>query len=329
MKLFKFTFIIMVAVFIFYSYLLQSQTCSDCVCGTGMIEIEGEPPDTIFGGKFKPARSDIGGAPQDEDYLPVLVVFVQFTDEPYSYSTHPDAWNSEQPPNYLKKLIDTVRRPNSSSWFNTYNDFAISDYWHEFSRGKLHLKGRAESIILSHSTTWYQNYPNSGQVNQEVYDSLKRRLGTDWINYDRWRYNSLGNLTWGKDSLVDMICLVFRQRKNFYMGGSYLGVATLGKAKNDTNDQYTVFRDANNWIKIFGDSSQGNPIGSGARIHADSGIFSKQRFLDLASHEFGHYLFGFGHQNYGKMSDGNFSSVGFTSGWEFSLSPWEVAKMGI
>jgi len=78
---------------------LISQICTECICGTtgtGFNE-----PDSIMGGRFKPARTDIGGATQDEDEFPVLIVFVQFQNEPYSYSTDPGAWNSGQPPNYI------------------------------------------------------------------------------------------------------------------------------------------------------------------------------------------------------------------------------------
>ncbi len=57
--------------------------------------------------------------------------------------------------------------------------------------------------------------------------------------------------------------------------------------------------------------------GSGARIFADStSLYSRHTFLDVATHEHGHYLFGSGHRTYAKMS----YSGGF-NGWEFSLSP--------
>ena len=155
-----------------------SQSCTDCFCGT-QSSATSIGFDTLFGGRFKPSRSDIGGSPSNEDYFPVLIVFVQFSDEPYSYSSNPEAWNSGQPPNYINRMIDTVRRQTSNSWWDSYNGFAISDYWHEFSHGKLHIIGRAESIILSNSTSWYQSNGGGPKVNKDVYDILKQRLGSD------------------------------------------------------------------------------------------------------------------------------------------------------
>ncbi|HRK01007.1 MAG TPA: T9SS type A sorting domain-containing protein, partial [Ignavibacteria bacterium] len=307
-----------------------SQSCTDCFCGT-QSSATSIGFDTLFGGRFKPSRSDIGGSPSNEDYFPVLIVFVQFSDEPYSYSSNPEAWNSGQPPNYINRMIDTVRRQTSNSWWDSYNGFAISDYWHEFSHGKLHIIGRAESIILSNSTSWYQSNGGGPKVNKDVYDILKQRLGSDWKKYDNWKYDDEGKFTWAKDSIVDMVYLVFRQHKNFAMGGSYLGIATLGGTQNDTNNLFTVYRDATDWVKIFGKGiwdigEEG--IGSGLRAYADStSIYSKQTVLDLLTHEHGHYLFQFGHRIYGKMSYGTYSAVGNRGGWEFSLSPWESIKL--
>lgn len=301
-----------------------SQSCTDCFCGT-QSSASSSGFDTLIGGRFKPSRSDIGGSPSNEDYFPVLIVFVQFSDEPYSYSTNPDAWNSGQSPNYFNNMISNDRVSNSN-WWDSYNGYAISDYWHEFSHGKLHVTGRAESIILSNSTSWYESNGGGPQVNKDVYDILKQRLNEDWKKYDNWKYDDEGKFTWAKDSIVDMIYLVFRQHKNFVMSGSYLGIATLGGTESDTNNLYTVYRDATNWVKIFGrdiwDIGE-EGIGSGLRVYADStNIYSKQTTLDLLTHEHGHYLFQFGHRVYGKMSYGTYLAVGNRGGWEFSLSPW-------
>ncbi len=57
---------------------------------------------------------------------------------------------------------------------------------------------------------------------------------------------------------------------------------------------------------------------SGLRVHAGYSKFSRQRFLDIATHEHGHYLFGFGHKDGGKMNP---------VGGDFSFSPWEVIKL--
>jgi len=48
-----------------------------------------------------------------------------------------------------------------------------------------------------------------------------------------------------------MIYIVYRQHKNFLMGGQFLGFATLGGCLNDTNGYYTVYRDASHWVKVY------------------------------------------------------------------------------
>lgn len=110
-----------------------SQTCPECICGTTGPGFE--EPDSLIGGRYKPARTDIWGADPDEDVFPVLIVFVQFQNETYSYSTDPGAWNSGMPPNYVDNII-SEERLSSSTWWNSYNGYAISDYWHEFSIDK-------------------------------------------------------------------------------------------------------------------------------------------------------------------------------------------------
>lgn len=68
-------------------------------------------------------------------------------------------------------------------------------------------------------------------------------------------------------------------------------------------DRYTVFSNANDTVRIFSADAT-DSLGSGLRIHADSGVYSKQRFIDLATHEHGHYMFGWSHNIYSKMSYG-------------------------
>jgi hypothetical protein len=58
------------------------QQCSDCICGTAPVPVGFDPnPDSFRGGLFKPAKSNIGGAPQDEDFFsPVSESPVLFRD---------------------------------------------------------------------------------------------------------------------------------------------------------------------------------------------------------------------------------------------------------
>lgn len=94
---------------VFYSFQISvcfSQECAQSVCAT--IYGDYEDPDSLIGGRYKPARTDIGSAPSNLDEFHILIVFVQFQDEPYSYSTNPRAWNSGQSPNYINNLVKII-----------------------------------------------------------------------------------------------------------------------------------------------------------------------------------------------------------------------------
>lgn len=297
----------------------HSQTCIDCNCGTMPFATEQSNPRTLLGGIYKPSRSDIGGAPSEESRFPVLIVFISFKDEPGdSTSTHPDAWPAGKPPNYLNALIDTGNIVQSD-WWNSYNQYAVSDYWHEFSRGKMHVLGRTFHFKMDSSLTWYKNNGGMSIVNRQIYDFLDSQ-SLSWDKYDLWKYVSDGNIIWDQDNLVDMIYIVFRQWDQFLFDGlNAWGIAQLGPCTGTVNGDYTVNQNPLVKIRSIGDT---DPLGSGVKIHADTGIYSKQRFLDLATHEHGHYLMGFTHKVYIKMSYRSYEK------WEFSLSPWEVIKFG-
>jgi hypothetical protein len=139
--------------FIFFS---AKSIFSQTFCGTESFSGENDNPDSFRGGFYKPATSNIGGAPNNLGYFPVLVVFVQFKNESGdSTTTNFDSWPARKKPNYFDSVISKVRL-SSTNWWDTYNGFAISDYWHEFSRGKLHVYGNKLSIILPHEIDYFK-----------------------------------------------------------------------------------------------------------------------------------------------------------------------------
>ena len=165
---------VIICLLIFSAFVLgnksYSQTCIDCNCGTMPFATEQSNPGTLIGGIYKPARSDVGGAPFDEHKFPVIIVFVSFKDEPGdSISTDPDSWPAGKAPNYINSIIDSNRIVNSS-WWNSYNGYSLSDYWHEYSRGKLHVTGKAFHVkldsIFSNNTLLVVG-PRSTRENQE------------------------------------------------------------------------------------------------------------------------------------------------------------------
>ncbi len=135
--------------------LIVNSYCQFNDCGTVMQSGESPTSSTFIGGLYKPHRTDIGGSPSasELDYFPVIVVFVQYQGETGgNFPGNPDsvnAWPAGKAPNYFSKVITKIRSPNSSSWWDSYNGHEINDYWHEFSRGKMHIRG--ESIFCNSS----------------------------------------------------------------------------------------------------------------------------------------------------------------------------------
>lgn len=122
-----------IILFILLSTKINSQPY-DFSCGTEFISGETFTGPTFTGGKYKPHRTDIGGAPTGEDRFPVLIVFVQFQNEPGD-TTNMDVnyWRPGFPPNFASQTIRTSRN-ESSNWWDSYNGYDFSDFWHESSR---------------------------------------------------------------------------------------------------------------------------------------------------------------------------------------------------
>ncbi len=102
----------------------------DYSCGTEISGGGSVTGPTFLGGKFKPHRSDLGGAPQGQDRFPVLVVFVQFQNEPGDVNNMDvNYWRPGFAPNFANQTIK-IDRNELTSWWDSYNGYDYSDYWH-------------------------------------------------------------------------------------------------------------------------------------------------------------------------------------------------------
>ncbi|MCI0473805.1 MAG: hypothetical protein L0Y76_09505 [Ignavibacteria bacterium] len=163
-------------------------------CGTQGLSNALLNPGSNIGGWHRPSRSDIGGSPAGQDYFPILVVFVQFADEPeIPGGTNGYGWHTGQSPDWMDSVISYDRLSNSN-WYDSYNAYQLSDYFHEFSRGKLHIIGKCVSITLDEPESRYFTNGGSPRVNRDIYDKLTG-LGNEiiWPNYDKWTTTTEGN----------------------------------------------------------------------------------------------------------------------------------------
>jgi hypothetical protein len=298
-------------------------------------EIPNPPQLTIplTGGQFKPESIDRYTSVYDA-YFPVLVLFVQFAND-----SGPDAyyWHVGQNPAFYKEVISEQKR-TSTNWWEAYNENTetLSDFWMEASRSHFHAVGQSFSIILPHGNDWYKRYFGTnaiGRINDDIYNILKTDYqdSINWDNYDRWTKDQTNNtFLYQPDGYVDMIYKVFRSHS------PGLGMPAGGIAKLYGSYQYgniyPIYANGSDTIKIHGDY---NALGSGITITPGHGgnegqdnygryaPINKLGTISFSEHEHGHYLFGSGHQRYGKMmGDGN------NYGLDEFLSPYEELQMG-
>ena len=286
-------------------------------------------PPPQFGGYMKPERTDYPGVPSDA-YFPVLIVFVQFLNDP---GPDVDYWHKGEAPDYLDSLVANIKKyPARGNWWDVYSESKepISDFWMEQSRGHLHIVGRAYSVVLDHEYTYYINNGGENRINDDIYKKLNT-MGIKWSDYDKWTLSHIGSNTFFEyrpDGFVDMIYKIHRSHAQL-VGMPEGGICFLYPSYSQ-GDNYLI--DTVHNIYINGEPCE---MGSGITLtpgycgtegQADFTPYAPLKKLDIvsfSSHEHGHYLFGLSHVNYGKMS-----GVGAPYGFDECLSPWESIRMG-
>lgn len=281
-------------------------------------------------GFIKPSITDFN-TPQDA-YFPILLIYVQFANDP-----GPDCswWPRGSPPQYFNQLIaHSKKNPVNGNWWDTYSESneIISDFWLEQSRGHFHLVGQEVSLVLDHDYRYYQYNGGYRRVNDDIYDKLNK-LGTiDWRQFDKWSISqgsSQFSIQYSPDGYVDMIYKVYRSHAP-NIGLPAGGMAALGES--ETQGVNYLIDQVNN-IYVNGDYYY---LGSGITLtpgyggdELDSTTYTPYAALtrtgvaSFSEHEHGHYIFGPGHAAYGKMS-----GAGAPYGVDECLSPWEEIYLG-
>jgi M6 family metalloprotease-like protein len=246
------------------------------------------------GGLFKPA-SNLPG-----QYFKVYFVFVQFEGD-----TRPNPyWQPGSLPNWALDFIDS----DPVSPGNEYRDMTLSDYWKEMSIGIFDFIGDVypELVILPPESYYQQNNYNYVRCNLDVLTQIDPYV--DFSIYENWMLQS-GQFVFSPgiaDNFVDMIYIIYRDPGSWF--GGFTAIAHLGFGTFTTNDT-----NQNGSIKIsgsFGSLGSGITVRQGLRGHID--------LIERCAHEFGHYLFGSGHTNYG----------GIMGAGTYAMSGWERERLG-
>lgn len=296
-----------------------------------------QPPASpyLIGGLWKP-ESIIDYTSNEDAYFPVLIVYVQFLNDPGG-DWQDCPWHVGQPPSFMGSVIATSKaRGYGANWWDAYNENTqtLSDYWMEVSQGKLHVVGQEVSVILPHDVNWYEGQPKCvEQTMEDLYLSLQNNPNINWSNYDKWSKSGNTFHYNQPDGYVDMMYIVARSnpRSIGYPEGYFI---PLGVFEDCTcGAEHIIYKNGPLVIKI---QSSITETGSGFQIspgHGGSDYSSwvmyspmeKWATISFSEHEHGHYFFGRGmyfeyHEQYAKVNDYH--------GTDEYLSPYELIKLG-
>lgn len=293
-----------------FSEILKSQGQYLCNFNCGTNYLLNSPAtkslNTNFEGFIKPNRTDTinGIFTGNDSYFPVLVVFVQFKDDPST-----DVWpnvSETSGPIYKDSMIATLKNYNTN-WWEAYNPNSeiLSDYYLQSSRGKMHVIGNSYSIVLDSNASYYRGlgYLGESVMTAEIWRKLNQFYTIDWPKFDKWGWdNENSTFKYENDSIVDFIYKIHKTNGDGVMP-NYYGYAGLGGGAD-----YEV--DTVNHIKInHGYSVYASGI-TAIKNQKKDGVFA------TVCHEHAHYIYSWGHMTYGKLMYG----VGF----DLFNSPYEM-----
>jgi hypothetical protein len=248
----------------------------------------GSGPESTTYGRYKPAQTGSG------EYFRILIAYAQFASD----NTQDSNWPLNQLPTWKNDIIDTAVT-------GSYRDQTLSDYFDVASNNKFDFIGDVyqDTIIIPTDMTY-------SDANKYVIDELNANI-SDFSRYDNWKLVN-GNHVFtegGSDGYLDMLIIIYRN------GHAYIeldgGIAKLG-----ISPEY-ITHDS---IKINGGTSA---IGSG--ITTRVGLKGKFTIVGHLAHEFGHYLFGEGHTNFGGLMVG--APHTYDTG-KYMMNAWERTWLG-
>ncbi|MFA7361029.1 MAG: T9SS type A sorting domain-containing protein [Candidatus Kapaibacterium sp.] len=283
---------------------LNAQFLSGFYNGAMLVQMPFGSSTTPFRGISKPNTTEWDGPnPSNDDaYYPVLIVFVQFEDDPPE-SPH-GSWPIGSAPIYLDSMIATEKNTNTNTpWWEKYNPNTemISSQWMEISRGKFHVisPSGAFYVKLDSAYKYLPPYSNEQGMNKAIWDSITVQGLIDWRPYDQWTLAQNGQFYNRGDSIVDCIYKIHRSRNRGPMP-DYDGWNTLCTA----GGEWMV--DNENKIKVHYSNSGFTVSFRGL----------KSQYIATCGHEHGHHTLTGNHlQN---------SRIAYGIGLDFFFSPYDM-----
>ena len=237
------------------------------------------------------------------EYFRTLVVFVQFSGD----TRTDDDW----PLNNLPTWADQANEYIATSPSSSYPDMTVSDYWKQMAQGNYDFIGDVypNLVTLPAESLYHSQGKNYSHANQDVLAIINSNV--NWINYDKWSYNTqTQSFQFTPDGFVDMIYIVYRNPgettpSNWF--GNFSAIANIGSSFDYVTHDGKTIRASYYPTK--------ESTGITFRVGMTAGHVG---MIGLNAHEFGHYIFGAIHTDWG----------GIMGGGTFAMNGWERERVG-
>ncbi len=231
----------------------------------------------------------------NDEYFKALIIFAQFEDDTAS--------NYRWPPGKLPRWAENFTSEETGT-------FSLSEYYRVMSSGRFKfIADYYDSLVFIPGR---EKFPGRGYRNANLAVLKKVDKNIDFREYDNWFYNSENGLHKfnrdSSDSVVDMLIIIYRNISTAWFG-NFTAIASIG------SDILT-----DDGVKIkggFGISSSG--------ITVRKGFQSPEQMLNCLVHEYGHYIYGAGHSDYGGVMTGVPYPGVFAT---LRLNSWERERAG-
>ncbi len=302
--------------------------------------ISGEPGQVnavLPGGVFKPEAIEKYTFDPNA-YFPVLIVYVQFHNDP---GADVPWWpvTNDVPPTYMGSVIATGKN-TTADWWNSYheNTATLSDYWMEVSRGKLHLVGQEVHVVLNEKS-YYEQFGGTGRdiAMEDLFIALQNNPNINWLNYDKWSKDGSDFVYGDPDGFVDMLYIVARSNpcSEYWTGamGGYFRPNGVRDVCTHGAD-HTVYNQGGVEIKVrraFSETGSGFQVSPGhwgdyCNDWITKAPMEKWAMVSFTEHEHGHYLVG-PETHYWEYHL-PYSKINNYYGAEEFLSPYELFRFG-
>lgn len=214
-----------------------------------------------LGGIYKPASGIFN----------VLVIYAQFTDD--NIDINNPNWVKGQPPSFMNGTVD-------ETWSSTPTSGSMTHYFNQMSFEQFKVIGKEVSVTMPQTMQWYYDngFRSTYSMNKFAIETADAQV--NYAEFDNWRYDSAYHHTNVSDNNVDMIFVVWRNKKDNI--GLWSGLSHL----NGTTANYSPFTVEGGTKTI----QTGFEVGSGVTII--NGYYGTWWVYRGMQHELGHRFFG-------------------------------------